>query len=54
MNKNLIFEVYLLISDFLVESLKASKNQQKSSLILQYSFAQKTFLVLQTSTHSTL
>ena len=30
MIKNFLFEVYLLISDFLVESLKANGNQQKS------------------------
>ena len=29
------------ISDFLAESLKANKNYRKRSLILQYSFAQK-------------
>ena len=40
MIKNLKFGVYLLISDFLVESLKANKNKEKRSLILQYSFAQ--------------
>ena len=42
MIKNLIFGVYLLISGFLVEILKANKNQQKGSLILQCSFPQKT------------
>ena len=36
MIQNLIFGVYLLISDFLAESLKANKNRQKRSLILQY------------------
>ena len=34
-----IFYYYL---NFLEESLKANKNQQKSSLILQYSFVHKT------------
>ena len=34
-----IIKVFSLISDFLVESLKANKNWQKRSLILQYSFA---------------
>ena len=34
--------------------LKANKNQQKRSLISQYSFAQKTSLILRTSTHLTL
>ena len=38
MIENLIFGVYLLFSDFLVESLKANK---KKTLILQYSFAQQ-------------
>ena len=45
MIKNLIFGVYLLISDFLVKSFhrqQANKNYQKRSLILQYNFAQKT------------
>ena len=41
MIKNFIFGDYLLISNFPVESLKANKNQQKRSLILQYSFTQK-------------
>ena len=36
MIQNLIFGVHLLISDFLAESLKANKNWQKRSLILQY------------------
>ena len=40
--------------DRLAESLKANKNQQKRSLISQYSFAQKTSLILRTSTHLTL
>ena len=43
-----------LISKFLAESLKANKNYQKRSCILQYSFAQKTSLILRTSTHLTL
>ena len=38
-------------SDFLTESLKANRNQRKRSLILLYSFAQKTSLVLRISTH---
>ena len=33
---------------------KPTKNQQKRSLISQYSFAQKTSLILRTSTHLTL
>ena len=41
MIKNLIFRAYLLISDFLAKSVKANKNQQKRSLILQCSFAKK-------------
>ena len=45
MTQNLIYGIYLLISDFLVESLKANENQQKRSLILQYSFAKKPHLV---------
>ena len=45
---------FLLISDFLTESLKANKNLRKRSFILQYSFAQKTSLILRTSTHLTL
>ena len=43
-----------LISDFLAESLKASKTYRKRLLILQYSFAQKTSLILWTSSHLTL
>ena len=40
---------------FSSESLKAHKNQRKNSLlILQYSFTQKTSLILRTSTHLTL
>ena len=46
--------VFLFISHFLAESLKTNKNQRKRSLILQYSFAQKTLLILGTSTHVTL
>ena len=34
--------------------LKHPKTVQKRSLILQYSFAQKTSLILRTSTHSIL
>ena len=49
-----IIRVVFLILDFLAESLKASKNYWKRSLILQYSFAQKTSLILWTSTHLTL
>ena len=45
---------FSFILDFLAESLEAIKNQQKRSLILQYSFAQKTSLILRTSTHLTL
>ena len=45
---------FFLISDFLAESLKDNKNQQKTSHILQYSFAQKTSLILRTSIHLTL
>ena len=37
-------EVYLLSSDFLAESLKANKNWQKISFILQCSFTQKPHL----------
>ena len=33
------------------ESVKASKNYRKKSIILQYSFIQKTSLILRTSTH---
>ena len=43
-----------LISDFLAESLKASKNYRKNFLILQYTFAQNTSLILWTSSHLTL
>ena len=41
MNESVIFGVYFLISDFLAESLNAKKNWQKNSLILRYSFIQK-------------
>ena len=42
MIKKLIFGADILISDFLVESLKANKNyQKKRPLILQCSFSQK-------------
>ena len=34
------FGVQLLVTDFLAESLNASKNQQKGSLVLQYRFTQ--------------
>ena len=44
---------FFLISNFLTESLKVNKKYQKS-LILQYSFAQKTSLILRTSTQLTL
>ena len=45
---------FFLISDFLAESLKANKNWQKRSHILQYSFTHKISLVFRTSTHLTL
>ena len=49
------YQSFLQFFDFLAESLKAKKKQQqKSSLILQYSFAQKTSLILWTSTNLTL
>ena len=38
------------IPEFVAENLKANKNQPKRSLILKYSFAQKTSLILQIST----
>ena len=38
------------ILEFVAENLKANKNQRKRSLILQYSFAQKTSLILRIST----
>ena len=53
MIQNQVFEFYLVISDFLAESLKAIKNRQKP-LILHYSFPQKTSLILRTSTYSKL
>ena len=40
-----------LISDFLVESFKDNKNQQKRSNFLQHSFALEPSLILRTSTH---
>ena len=40
----------LFIPEFVAENLKANKNQPKRSLILKYSFAQKTSLILQIST----
>ena len=46
-----IIRGFFSISDFLAESLKANKNYRQRSLILQYSFAQKTSLILWTSTH---
>ena len=39
---------------FLAENLKATKNEQNESLILQYNFAQKASFILQASTQSTL
>ena len=42
---------FFLISDFLAESFKANKKYQERSHILQYSFAQKSSLILPTSTH---
>ena len=54
MIKSLIFGVYLLTSGFGVESLKASKNYHKRSLILQYNFAQKISLILRTSNEPAL
>ena len=45
---------FFLISDFLAESLKANKNQRKISLILQYSFSQKTSFIWWTSTSSSM
>ena len=38
------------IPEFVAENLKANKNQRKRSLILQYSFTQKTSLILRIST----
>ena len=43
-----------LISDFPAEMVKANKNYQKASHILQYNFAQKTSLILQASAHLSL
>ena len=43
-----------LFFDFLAKILEAHKNWQKSSLILQYSFAQKISPILWTSTRLTL
>ena len=54
MIKNLTFGGYLLISDFLVEIVKANKINKEMTLILQYSFTHKTSLILRTSTHSAL
>ena len=51
--QNLIFGVYFLISDFPAERIKANK-KGKRSLILQYSFIQKTSLILKTLFHSAL
>ena len=48
------YQSSFLISEFLAESLEASKNKRKGSLILQCSFAQKTSLILWNSTHLTL
>ena len=45
---------FFLILDFLAESLKSNKSQQKRSHILQQSFAQKTSLILPTLTYLTL
>ena len=42
---------FFFISDFLIESLKANKNQRKRSLIVQYNFTQKTSPILRTPTH---
>ena len=47
-----IIRVFFFISDFLEESLRANKN--KLSLILQYSIAQKTLLILRNWTYLTL
>ena len=45
---------FFKVFNLLAESLKANKNQRKSSLILQYSFAQRTSLILWTSINLTL
>ena len=42
--------INFFIPVFAAENLKANKNQRKRSLILQYSFAQKTSLILRIST----
>ena len=42
--------ISFVIPEFVAENLKANKNQRKRSLILQYSFAQKTSLILRIST----
>ena len=42
--------ISFFIPEFVAENLKANKNQRKRSLILQYSFAQKTSLILRIST----
>ena len=44
-----IIRVFFIL-EFVAENLKANKNQPKRSLILQYSFAQKTSLILRIST----
>ena len=56
MIQNFMPGVYLIISDFLAESLKASKKWQKRSLILQYivkrillQHSQKTYLLYKLS-----
>ena len=38
--------ISFFIPEFVAENLKANKNQRKRSLILQYSFVQKTSLIL--------
>ena len=45
---------FFFIPDFLAESLKANKNKRERSLNLQYSFGQKTSLILRISTLLTL
>ena len=49
-----IIRCFFYSFDFLAESLKSNKNWLKRSLIFQYSLAQKTSLILTTSTHLTL
>ena len=44
----------LLISDFLAENLKANKNWQKKSRILQIDLAQKASLILWASINSVM